>query len=78
MAIEGFIRKPTLEGTQLVELPTFKEPQPIVEEVTSSNKEVEIEFENNTSEKDTENPIRDEDFEVFYRTNESEEEGLSP
>ena len=45
MAIEGFIRKPPSEGTQLVELPTFRDPQPIIEEITSSNKEVETEFE---------------------------------
>ena len=73
MAVEGFISKPPPEGTQLVELPTFKDPQPIVEEITSSDAKAEIEFEDNTK-----NPIRDEDFEVFYHINETKEEGLSP
>ena len=46
MAIEGFIGKPPLEGAQIVELPTFKDPdpikllvlenpQPVIEEITS-------------------------------------------
>ena len=78
VAIEGFIHKPPLEGMQLVELPTFRDPQPIVEEITSSNEETKTRFEDNNSEEDTENPVRDEDFEVFYCTDESEEEGLSP
>ena len=29
MVIEGFIGKPPLEGTQVVELPTFKDPKPV-------------------------------------------------
>ena len=29
VAIEGFIGKPPLEGTQVVKLPTFKDPEPI-------------------------------------------------
>ena len=57
MAIEGFIRKPSPEGTQVVELPTFKDPQLVVEEITSSDEEAEIEFEDNISEEDTENPV---------------------
>lgn len=77
MAIEGFIRKPSPEGTQVVELPTFKDPQLVVEEITSSDEEAEIEFEDNISEEDTENPVWDEDFEIFYCTNKSEEEGLN-
>ena len=77
MAIEGFIHKPPSEGTQLVELPTFKDPQPIVEEITSLDEETKTRSEDNYSEEDTENLVRDEDFEVFYCTYESEEEGLS-
>ena len=78
VAIEGFIRKPPLEGTQLVELPTFRDPQPIVEEITSLYEETETELKDNTLEEDTKNLIRDDDFEVFYHTNESKEEGLNP
>ena len=48
VAIEGFIRKPPPEGTQVVELPTFKGPQPVVEEITSLDKEAKTESENNT------------------------------
>ena len=54
VAVEGFISKPPLAGTQLVELPTFKDLQPIVEKITSSDEDVEIEFEDNTSEESTE------------------------
>ena len=74
MAIEGFISEPPPKGTQLVELPTFKDPQLVVVEIISSDKEAEIEIEDNTSEENTENPVEDEDFEVFYHTNKSEEE----
>ena len=70
MAIEGFISEPHLEGTQLVELPTFKDPQPVVEEITSLDEKVETESEDNTSEENIENPDEDEDFEVFYPTKE--------
>ena len=55
-------------GTQLVELPTFKDPQPIFEEITSSNEEDE------TSEEGTESLVWDEDFKVFYRTDKTKEE----
>nr|POF16800.1 hypothetical protein CFP56_66199 [Quercus suber] len=75
--VEGFISKPPLAGTKLVELPTFKDPQKIVEEITSLDEEVEIESEDNTSEESIESLIRDEDFKVFYRTNETEEEASS-
>lgn len=74
MAVVGFIRKPPPVGTQLVELSTFKDPQPIVEAITSSNAEAETKSEDSTSEENTESPIRDEDFKVFYRTYEIEEE----
>ena len=77
VAIEGFIGKPPPEGTQVIDLPTFKDPQPTVEDITSSDEEVETETEDNSSEEDTEDPVRDEDFEIFYRANESEKEGLS-
>ncbi|KAK9988415.1 hypothetical protein SO802_028654 [Lithocarpus litseifolius] len=78
VVVEGFISKPLPEGTQLVELPTFKDPQSIVEEITSSDEEAEIESEDNTLEENTENPVLDEDFKAFYHTNEIKEEGLSP
>lgn len=70
-----------------MELPTFKEPQPLVEEInpqpfveeiTSSDEETESNFEDNTLEEDIENSVYDEDFEVFYRSNEPEGEELSP
>lgn len=68
MAIEGFISKTFLEGTQAVELPTFKDPepvelpilenlQPIIEKITSSEKGEETKSEDITLEEDTENPI---------------------
>ena len=77
VAIEGFIGKPPPEGTQVINLPTFKDPQPTVEDITSSDEEVETEIEDNSSKEDTEDPVRDEDFEIFYRANESEKEELS-
>lgn len=73
MAVEGFISEPPLEGTQLVEFPTFKDPspegtqfvkppivkdhQPIVKEITSLDEEVETESEDNTPEESTKNPV---------------------
>ena len=68
VSIEGFIGKPPLEGTQVVELPTFKDPEPVelptpmnpqlvIEKITSSNKEEETKSEDIASEEDTENPI---------------------
>ena len=51
VAVEGFTRKPPLIGMQLVELPTFKDPQPIVEEITSLDEEDE------TSEEGTESLV---------------------
>ena len=74
MVIEGFISEPPPEGTQLVELSTFKDPQLVVVEIISSDEEAETKIEDNTSEENTENPVGDKDFEVFYRTNKSEEE----
>ena len=62
----------------MVELPTFKDPQPTVEDITSSDKEVKIETEDNSSEEDTEDPVQEEDFKIFYSANESKKEGLSP
>lgn len=68
MVIEGFISKPFLEGTQAVELPTFKDPepvelpilenlQPIIKKITSSEKGEETKSEDITLEEDTEDPI---------------------
>ena len=89
VAIKGFISKPPPEGTQVVKLPTFKDPQPIellalenpqpvIEEITSSKEEAETESKDHTLKEGTENPIRDEDFEIFYHTNVFEEKGLRP
>ena len=89
MAIEGFISKHTLEETQTIKLPTFTDlepaelpapmkPQFVIEEITSSDKGEDTESEDIILEEDTENPIRDEDFEVFYQTHASEEETLNP
>ena len=78
MAIEGFVHKPPLKGTQLVELPIFRDPQPVVEEITSLYEEIETKLKDNTLEEDTKNLVQDDDFEVFYHTNESKEEELSP
>lgn len=50
VAVEGFIRKPLPAGTQLVELPMFKDPQPIAEEITSSDEEAEMQSKDSTSE----------------------------
>ena len=61
----------------MIDLPTFKDTQPTVEDITSSDEEVDREFEDNSLEEDTENPVRDKDFEIFYHVNESKEEGLS-
>lgn len=41
MAVEGFNWKPPPAGTRLVDLPTFKDPQPTVKEVASSDEEAE-------------------------------------
>ena len=89
VAIEGFIGKPPPEGTQVVELPTFKDPQPvelpnpenpqpIIEEITSLDEEDETELEDIALEEDIENLVRDKDFEIFYHTHATEEEGFSP
>ena len=40
VVVEGFTQKPPLVGTQLVELPTLQETQPLVEEVLSLDNEV--------------------------------------
>ena len=77
MAVEGFFRKPPKLGTQLVKLPTFKDPQPVVEEITSSDKEAKTESEkaeDSTSKENTKSPVRDEDFEVFYHLDETKKE----
>lgn len=89
IAIEGFISKPPFEGTQIVKLPTFSNPnpvepsvpehhQPITEEIISSDEEKKADSEDTISEEDTEKPVQDEDFEVFYHTCASEEEELNP
>ena len=89
VAIEGFISKHTLKGTQTIKLPTFTDlelvelpapvkPQFVIEEITSSDKGEDTESEDIILEEDTENPIRDEDFEVFYQSHASEEETLNP
>ena len=89
LAIEGFISKPPPKGTQIVKLPTFKDPQPvelpapenpylIIEEITSLDEEGETNSEDTILEEDTENPVRDKDFEIFYHTHAFVEEGLSP
>ena len=72
VAIEGFIRKPPPTGTQLVELPTLQETQPLVEEVLSLDNEVKAqseEVEEETEEESTIGLVCDEDFEIFYHKN---------
>ena len=61
-------------GMQLVELPTFKDPQSIVEEITSSDEETETESEDNTLEESTKSLVWDKDFKVFYCTDKTKEE----
>ena len=67
-SIEGFEGKPPLKGTQVVKLPTFKDPKPIelpahenpqliIEEITSSEEEEETESEDIALEEDTENTV---------------------
>ena len=67
-SIEGFEGKPPLKGTQVVKLPTFKDPKPIklpahenpqliIEEITSSEEEEETKSEDIALEEDTENTI---------------------
>ena len=76
VAVEGFIQKPPPAGTQPVDLPTFKNPQPIVEEILSSDEEVETQsekVEEDTSGESTESLVHDEDFEVFYHPDETED-----
>nr|POE55962.1 hypothetical protein CFP56_64384 [Quercus suber] len=65
---------------QLVKLPTFKDPQPVVEEITSSDIEAEPESEkaeDSTLKKSTKSFVRDEDFKIFYHIDETEEEAFS-
>ena len=76
VAVKGFIWKPPPVGTKFVDLPTFKDPQPTVEEIVSSNEEVETqskEAEESTLGESTKSLVHDKDFEVFYRPNEIEE-----
>ena len=40
----------------MIDLPTFKDTQPTVEDITSSDEEVETETEDNSSEEDTKDP----------------------
>nr|POE86085.1 hypothetical protein CFP56_02452 [Quercus suber] len=81
--------KPPPEGAQIVELSTFKDPdlvellvlenpQPIIEEITSSDEREEIELEDIVLEEDTKNPVRDEDFEIFYHTHASRRRHSTP
>ena len=76
VAVEGFIQKPPPVGTQLMELPTLTETQHLVEEVISSDnvvkaqsKEIEEEFE----EESIESLLHDEDFEIFYHWDSTED-----
>lgn len=89
VAIEGFIGKPPPEGAQIVELSTFKDPdlvellvledpQPIIEEISSSDEGEETELEDIVLEEDTKNPVRDEDFEIFYHTHASRRRHSTP
>ena len=76
VAIEGFIRRPPFADTQLVELPTLQETHPMVEEVASSDDEVEAQFkeiEEETEEESTESLVWDKDFEVFYHQDKTED-----
>ena len=71
VVVEGFIQKPFV-GTQLVELPTLQETQPLVEEVLSLDNEVKAqseEVEEETEEESTKGLVCDEDFEIFYHKN---------
>ena len=72
VVVEGFIQKPPFVGTQLVELPTLQETQPLVEEVLSLDNEVKAqseEVEEETEEESTKGLVCDEDFEIFYHKN---------
>nr|POE84902.1 hypothetical protein CFP56_48332 [Quercus suber] len=63
-------------GTQPIDLPTFKDPQPIAKEILSLNKEAETqseEVEEDTSGESIESLVHNEDFEVFYRPDEIED-----
>ena len=63
------IQKSPPTGTQLTELPTLQQTQPLVEEVTSSDDKIEAhleEIEEETEEESTESLVCDEDFEIFY------------
>ena len=69
MAVEGFIWKSPFAGTELAKLPTLQEIQPLVEEVTFSDDEVDAhskEIEEETKEESIESLVCDKDFEIFY------------
>lgn len=67
MAIEGFIRKAPLAGTQYVELPAHQVAQLIAKgkEIIPSKDETEVRSEE-AKEKGFESLVCEEDFEVFY------------
>ena len=75
-AVEGFIRKPHPAGTQPVDLPTFKDPHPVVEEILSSDDEANTQSEENEEDilrESIESLVHDEDFEVFYCPDKTED-----
>ena len=47
VAVEGFIWKPPPAGTQPVDLPTFKDPQLVAEEILSSDDEADTQSKEN-------------------------------
>nr|POE98567.1 hypothetical protein CFP56_59491 [Quercus suber] len=76
IVVEGFIQKPPHAGTQPVDLPTFKDPQLIAEEILSLNEEADIQSEENEEDifgESTESLVHDEDFEVFHHLDETED-----
>ena len=76
VVIEGFIQKPLPTEAQPVELPIFTDPQPLTEEVISSDDKLESQSkgtEEETQEESIESLIHDEDFEDFYLQDETED-----
>ena len=76
VVIEGLIQKPPPTEAQPVELPIFTDPQPLIEEVISSNDKLESQSEGTeeeTQEESIESLIHDEDFEDFYHQDETED-----
>ena len=78
--VEGFIWKPPPAGAQTVDLLTFKDPQPVAEGILSSDDKVEPQSKAQSEEDEedklgesTESLVHDEDFEVFYHTDETKD-----